>query len=270
MQLDLIVEQEDFSGEKVMIGLSAGINSAGVLIWLSEYPEELKPDELHIFYAHFEEHSPDSFPFVKDLIRYAKTKFKKVIVKITRNSVLRFFEEQKMIPHPILSPCTRLLKIWPMHEYMALNEIKIDLVGYVREEAKRRSNRMAKKTKSVVKDRSVIVDGVKKHMIISDKTDDWCFYAVKKAIGWYPAIYDIKQNGKRVFAHNNCLPCKNHTKDQFASVEIYYPEYYKKAQELSERLEQFWGRKEVDFYTSFGRTEEEMKSNPGCQICLFD
>ena len=270
MQLDLIIEQEDFSDEKVLIGLSAGINSAAVLVWLSEYPDEYKPKELHLFYAHMEEHSPDSFPFVKDLIRYARTKFKNVFVKITRNSVIRFFEEQKMIPHPSVSPCTRLLKILPMHEYMALNGIKIDLVGYVREEAKRRTNRMAKKTKSEVKNRSVVVDGISKHMIISDKTNEYCFHSVKRAIGWYPKIYDIKHNGKRVFTHNNCLPCKNYNEQEFANVEIYYPEYYDEAQDLGDRLGKFWGRKKGDFFTTFGRTETEIKDLPGCQVCLFD
>lgn len=27
--------------------------------------------------------------------------------------------------------------------------------------------------------------------------------------GGINSIYDIKENGKRVFTHNNCLPCKN-------------------------------------------------------------
>ena len=270
MQLDLIIDQEDFSNEKVMLGLSAGINSAAVLCWLADYPEHLKPKELHIFYAHLQEHSPDSYPFVKDLIRYAKNHFKNVFVKITRNSVLRFFEDQKMIPHPMLSPCTRLLKLLPMHEYMADNNIKIDLVGYVREEAKRRTRKVAKKTKQTIQDRSLVIDGVKKHYIISDKYNEWCFEIVKQRIGWYPAIYNIKVNGKRIFTHNNCLPCKNYNEQEFANVEIYYPEYYNEAKKTADKLDQFWGRTETSFYTTFGRTESELKSQPGCEICLFD
>jgi len=270
MQLDLIIDQEDFSDEIPLIGLSAGINSAAVLVWLSQYPDNLKPKTLHLFYAHMKEHSPDSFKFVKELVRYARLHFNKVYFKMTRNSVIDFFEQQKMIPHPTLSPCTRILKILPMHEYMFNNGINLDLVGYIREEAKRRTNRMAKKTKSIIKHRSVIVEGVKKHMIISDKSNEWCFQIVKNAIGWYPAIYDIKYKGKRLFTHNNCLPCKNFTKEQFELVEIYYPKYYQTAQELADRLSQFWGRKEVDFYTTFGRADDELKESPGCQICLFD
>lgn len=158
MQQELFIQQEDFSDEKIMIGLSAGINSAAVLIWLSLYPEEYKPFELHLYYSHFQEHSPDSYKFVKDLIKYARLHFKKVIVKITRNSVLRFFEEQKMIPHPTVSPCTRMLKILPAQEYAVQNGITTDLVGYVREET-RRVKRMAKRIKAPIKNRSITTGG---------------------------------------------------------------------------------------------------------------
>lgn len=50
----------DFKGEKIMIGLSGGINSMAVLCWLGELPEANRPDELHLFYADFKEHSPDT------------------------------------------------------------------------------------------------------------------------------------------------------------------------------------------------------------------
>jgi len=37
---------EDFSEKKVMIGLSGGINSAAVLIWVCNLPGDCKPKEL--------------------------------------------------------------------------------------------------------------------------------------------------------------------------------------------------------------------------------
>lgn len=264
MQTELFIEQEDFSNEKVLIGLSGGINSAAVLIWLSQYPEEYKPKELHLFYSHFKEHSPDTFQFVKDLIKYARLHFKNVFVKVTRNSVLDFFREQKFIPHPTLSPCTRVLKLLPLQEYMIANGITVDLVGFIREET-RRAKRMASAKKLPIIDRSIKNELSKTHFIISDKSDDWCFRIVKGAIGWYPKIYLIKYKGKRLFKHNNCLPCKNMTIDQLKLVELYYPEYHKEAMDLSYELINHWGRNEVAFFTAFGRD-----INAGCEICNFD
>jgi predicted phosphoadenosine phosphosulfate sulfurtransferase len=269
MQQELFIEQEDFSDEKVMIVLSGGINSAAFLIWLSQYPKELHPKELHLFYAHFSEHSPDTFPFVKELIRFARANFENVFVKITRNSVLRFFEERKMIPHPSFSPYTIILKILPQQEYATNHEITTDLVGYVREEI-RRVKRMAKRTKSKIEHRSVITStGLTKHFPISDKNNNWCFQIVKKFIGWYPKIYSIKYKGKRLFKHNNCLPCKNMTADEMRFVEFYFPELYEHAMKLSEKLTKYWGRDKVGFYTTFGRTDEEL-INGGCEVCKFD
>jgi tRNA(Ile)-lysidine synthase TilS/MesJ len=91
---------ESLSNEKVLIGLSGGINSMAVLCQLVE--SGVKPKELHLFYAHFEEHSPDTFKFVRAGIEFARKHFDNVKVKITRNSVLRYFESQKMIPHPMV------------------------------------------------------------------------------------------------------------------------------------------------------------------------
>ena len=54
----------DFHGKKVLIGLSGGINSMALLCWLGELPKELHPAELHLFYADFKEHSPDTLQFV--------------------------------------------------------------------------------------------------------------------------------------------------------------------------------------------------------------
>lgn len=309
MQQEMFIQYEDFSGEDICLGLSGGINSAAVAVWLATWPEEYKPKSLHLFYCHFEEHSPDTYAFVKALIRFCKENFKNVKVKITRNSVIRFFEQQKMIPHPSVSPCTRLLKVIPMHEYMIANGITIDLVGYVREEIRRVKN-MAKKTKNDIDGRSIQMDDVKKLFPISDKTNDWCFTIVKKYIGWYPKIYNLRWNNKkfmafmvdnihrlstesqltvkrklgkreRVFGHNNCLPCKNMQEDDYLAVEFFYNWYYLKSKGLSARLKAHWGRlvketigdKTIDdlqFHLDFGRTEQETGyEKQSCGVCAF-
>jgi len=309
MQKELFIQQEDFSGEKVLLGLSGGINSAAVACWLAQWPEEYKPEELHIFYAHFKEHSPDTARFVMDIIRFCKKNFKTVKVKITRNSVIDFFEKEKMIPHPTVAPCTRKLKIIPMHEYMFANEIKTDLVGYVRDEIVRVRN-MAEKSKNDIDGRSIQMNDVKKLFPISDKTNEWCFVIVKGMIGWYPKIYDFRYSDKafkifvvenlyrmdpdtqkqlkkkinsraRIFLHNNCLPCKNMQAGDFLAVEFFYEWYYQQSKELSLRLKKHWGRvykeKNIDqkldellFHLDFGRTPEETGfTEQTCGVCAF-
>jgi len=268
MQQSLFVEYRDYSKQKVMIGLSGGINSMAVLCWLASYPKEFLPKELHIFYAHFDEHSPDTMDFVLDGINYAKQNFEIVRHKITQNSVLAFFEEQKMIPHPMVAPCTRMLKIEPMMMYMVQNRILVDLVGYVRNEQRRIKN-MAEKSDSELIDNVVNIKGLEKHFPISDQTNEWCFQIVKKEIGWYPKIYDIKdRKGKRVFHHNNCLPCKNMNPKDLALVKKHYPEMWENAMLLSEKLSAYWGRNETEFYTTFGR--ENVKDGQTCSVCKFD
>ena len=84
--------------KKVMIGLSGGINSMALLCWLAEQPN--RPTDLWLFYAHFNEHSPDTWDFVQSGMEYAKKHFN-VHQLITHNSVLDFFYEQKMIPRPM-------------------------------------------------------------------------------------------------------------------------------------------------------------------------
>ncbi len=108
MQGQLFIEHKNFSGQKIMIGLSGGINSMAVLCWLNTYPKEFRPAELHLFYAHFKEHSPDTMDFVLAGIEYAKNNFENVYYKITDNSIIEFFEDQKMIPHPMAASCTCL------------------------------------------------------------------------------------------------------------------------------------------------------------------
>lgn len=248
-----------YGGEKVMVGLSGGINSMAVLCDLIE--SGAKPSELHLFYAHFAEHSPDTFQFVADGIRYARKHFDNVKVKITSNSILRYFKEQNLIPHPMNSPCSKNLKIIPMAVYCFENGIKYDLVGYVKHELKRRGERQQKVMQ-------VDMFTPEKHYTIGSFTDEWCFEIVKKHIGWYPKIYDIKdENGKRIFSHNNCLPCKNMNPKDFAAVAEYYPDYYVKALQLSQELKKFWGRLEDDFYFTFEGRELGQPST--CNDCRW-
>jgi len=100
----LFEDIEDFSDKKALIGLSGGINSAAVLVWVCNLPDDCKPKELHLFYSHFREHSPDTLQFCLDLWSYAKERCPNVIYKQIDNSILSFFRDQKMIPHPMVSP----------------------------------------------------------------------------------------------------------------------------------------------------------------------
>ncbi len=248
----------DFINEKVLIGLSGGINSMALLCDFKK--SGVMPSELHLFYAHFNEHSPDTFNFVADGIRYARRHFKNVKVKVIRNSILRFFSEQNMIPHPSVSPCSKRLKIDPINIYAFENEIRHDLVGYVRHELKRRSGGQKKKMQADL-------FSLKKHYPIGEFTDDWCFEIVKQEIGWYPAIYDIlDENGKRVFKHNNCLPCKNMYPHEYEAVKIHFPSYYSKALQLGVDLRRHWGRTPDDFYFTFGR---DLGQESTCGNCIF-
>lgn len=261
----LMIQKGDFSKKKVLIGISGGINSAGVLAWLSEIDEEKKPLELHLFYAHFEEHSPDTLPFARACKEFALTNFKNVSYTETYNSIIEHFEKMKMIPHPAAIPiCTKELKVEPIYRYMVEHKIDVDLVGYVREE-KRRGKNMYQKAPNM---------RYYKAFPIIDKDNEWCFDIVLAKIGWYPAIYDIRdENGKRLFSHNNCLPCKNMQKKDFELVELYYPEYWQRAVDLSNRLKKHWGRDEEDFirtYLSFGREDWEVGyERQNCFICNF-
>jgi 3'-phosphoadenosine 5'-phosphosulfate sulfotransferase (PAPS reductase)/FAD synthetase len=246
--------------DRVLVGLSGGINSAAVLLWLIE--SGVKPKELHLFYAHFLEHSPDTFQFVADLVRYARKHFPDVRVRITKNSIIQYFREQKIIPHPVASPCSKKLKIEPIHRYAFENWITIDLVGYVRHELKRRGSKQGYKEGS-----QIGFFDLQKNYPIGEFTDDWCFTIVKKHIGWYPAIYDIVDaEGNRVFAHNNCLPCKNMYPKDINAVEQHYPDYHWKAMQLSSELGRYWGRDEAEFYTTFGRF---LGQDTTCETCKF-
>jgi hypothetical protein len=249
---------EDLNGKDILIGVSGGINSAAVVMWLIE--SGYKPKSVHLFYAHFKEHSPDTFPFVKDIIRYARQKLSNVHVSVVRNSVLDFFRKENIIPHPANSPCSKRLKIYPINNYAASNGIFIDLVGYVKHEVKRRGERQQKNM-----DRGLF--SLDKLYPIGEFTDDWCFEIVKKHIGWYPAIYDILDSkGKRIFKHNNCLPCKNMYPHEIEAIKQYYPSYYDDAMQLSSDLKKYWGRDEAEFYSTFGR---DLGQESTCSTCKW-
>lgn len=137
-----------------------------------------------------------------------------------------------------------------------------------------------------------------KQFPILQEDNEWCFGVVKEAIGFYPAIYDIKWSDagfiqfvkdnlyrfddetqrlfkkkfgkdKRVFTHNNCLPCKNMEMSDLLAVEYFYPGYLQKAIELSEDLKKYWGRSADEFYTTFGRPDLGYGKQP-CEVCAAD
>jgi 3'-phosphoadenosine 5'-phosphosulfate sulfotransferase (PAPS reductase)/FAD synthetase len=239
MQQSLLNEFLDLSEMKVLIGLSGGVNSMAVLCYLATvWPKERRPRELHLFYAHFAEHSPDTFKFVLDGIFYAENHYEDVHVSIRFNSVLRFFRNQKMIPHPTVSPCTRKLKIEPIEKYIEENDIDLDLIGYVTEE-KKRISRQIKKGAS------------KKFYPISSMQNEECFDLVDREIGWHPAIYDLRKTNfrgrqVRAFAHNNCLPCKNSSTEDLEQIRLHFPNYFAQAETLELELGQYWGRDSVN------------------------
>lgn len=257
-----IVESGDYSNTKVLIGLSGGINSMTLLCQLAQLPVGQHPKELHLYYAHIIEHSPDTEAFVLAGVDYAKTHFADVRYTQTTVSVLDFFRSIHIIPHPTRGFCTDKLKVGPMYEYAVRHNIQLDLVGYVREE-KKRADKMYSKDPNLA---------YYKGFPLLNVSNEECFSIVKAEIGWYPAIYDlIDEKGKRIFSHNNCLPCKNMHMALLRQVAKYYPEYMERAVALSAELRAFWGRSAVDFYTEFGREDyqTDYKTQP-CQVCAFD
>lgn len=225
----------DYSGLKVLLPLSGGINSAALLCWLGEeIPPEKHPLELHLHYSHFSEHSPDTLKFVRSLVSWADEKFeRKPFFTQLDNSVNEFFRKSNMIPHPTISPCSRELKVKPRRLYFELHNLDVELIGYVNTDLKRYRNMSAR------------------NQLASFPLLEWskeeCLDYVKKIIGWYPVIYDLKdENGKYLFSHNNCLPCKNMHPKQLALVAKYFPEYAKIAEETAEMIPNaYWGREDV-------------------------
>lgn len=237
---------DDFSTERPRIGLSGGINSTALLCYLATiHPVEKRPTELLLYYAHLREHSPKTFRFVADCVRYARTKFPYVKFGMHKASVVDWFEKENFIPHPTVSPCTWHCKVEPMDVWTKANGGTIDLIGYVRHERKRmlRSEEKARRPVSFP---------------ICHISEADCFKLVDKEIGWHPPIYDIRrEDGKRAFSHNNCLPCKNMTLPQLRLVAEHYPKQYKRAIDMAERINNYWGR------------PSEYPGDP-CAVCVFD
>jgi len=294
MQLSMLECLEDtwkYADKKVMIGLSGGINSAAVLLYLIHHvPKDEWPKVLHLYYAHFDEHSDDTMDFVMALVQYAE-KYMNVDFTVTYNSVNKHFVEQGMIPHPTLATCTGMLKIFPMAEYMAENEIEVDLVGYVRED-KSRIKRQNKYMKSKGK--------VNKQHPIKHLSDEDCFSLVERHMGSkiIPDIYKIKwtdsriipflkchrqfipddqfkvvmnyavkgynimKHSYRVFDHNNCLPCKNMQSWQLYMVKLFFPDKFDIAMQTAQQLGQYWGRS-ADEMSKAGQVA-------ACSFCTFD
>jgi hypothetical protein len=237
---------DDFSTERPRLGLSGGINSAALLCYLAtEHDEAKRPKTLLLYYAHLREHSPGTARFVFDCVRYARMKFPTVEFGMHRASVVDFFEEENFIPHPTVSPCTRHLKTLPMDKWTEAHGGTMDIIGFVRHERKRiiRTKRLAK------------------HVVcfpIAAMSEEECFRIVDREIGWHPPIYDIKdENGKRLFTHNNCLPCKNMTLEQIRNVKRHFGRYYDRAIAMAERIDNYWGR------------PTEYPFDP-CASCVFD
>lgn len=224
----------NYSGLKVLLPLSGGINSMACLCWLGEaVSPERWPLELHLHYSHFTEHSPDTFKFVADGIRYARKRFPWVKATILRNSVNKYFLKSKMIPHPTISPCSRELKVIPARNYFQLHDLDIELIGYVNTDMRRFKNLSARNEHA----RFPVLEWSKQE----------CLDYVKRVIGWYPAIYDIKdENGKDVFSHNNCLPCKNMHPKQLQNVARHFPKFARIAEQTASAIPgAYWGREDV-------------------------
>lgn len=111
--------------------------------------------------------------------------------------------------------------------------LDIELIGYINTDLRRFRTLSAKESH------------VRFPVLEWSKQD--CLDYVKKTIGWYPAIYDIKdESGKDVFSHNNCLPCKNMHPKQLQNVARYFPEYAERAKETADKIPgAYWGREDV-------------------------
>lgn len=303
--------------KNILIGTSAGINSAAVLIdTIQKIKSGVLPRSLHLVYIHINQHSPDSEPFVNALVAYAKHHFPETVYFKYHYDILDFFEEQKMIPHPKANVCSRIIKTENIEKYKEQHEIDIDLIGYVKQEKQRIKGLVSKITgedKNKIDADYYIEHGVKRGnetiiFPIAKWTDEECFDIVEKAIGWYPSIYNIFWNdervipflesvrgimpedarkialkyaerghgfsgSKRIFNHNNCLPCKNMQVWQFWLIKLFFPKYFDEAVEASKRIGAFYGRSEMDYeavkiYTSFGREDYEVGfEEQSCGIC---
>lgn len=250
-QRDLFPPDDDLSREAPVIGLSGGLNSAALLCYLaSEHPAEKRPRRLLLYYAHLAEHSPDTFPFVKACVRYARERFGREAVTfgMHRDSMNDWIRRERMIPHPTVSPCTFDLKIERMEAWAEAHGATVDLVGYVRHE-RRRIERQRERLGEAA--------GGKAYPI-AHLTDADCLALVDREIGWHPAIYDLRrEDGRPAFRNNNCLPCKNMHARQLKLVQVHFPDYWQRATAAADDVGSYWGR------------AEEYAGDP-CAVCAFD
>lgn len=129
----------------------------------------------------------------------------------------------------------------PAREYFEQHELDIELIGYVDTDTIRRGKKSRFERLSE--------QPQKRFPILSWSKQD-CLDYVRDTIGWYPAIYNIKdEKGKEVFSHNNCLPCKNMTPKQLVSVAKHYPEYAREAQKTVNAIPgAYWGREDIGVF----------------------
>ena len=233
-QYNIFTQALDLSGKNVGVGISGGINSAAVLCWMADLPIERKPAKLGLIYIHMREHSDDTAAFSIALMRFARDNFDNVVTRIVRHSVLDFFEDERMIPHPKFSPCTHKLKLASIADFYIHENIDHDFIGFVRSE-KRRIARQGKARQGKAR--------LTKIYPIQDFDDDACIDVCMAKIGWIPAIYHIKNSkGKRIFSHNNCFPCKNMDPKDLRNVKKYLPRHYDRAMATANKLGLYWGR----------------------------
>jgi hypothetical protein len=238
---------DDFSAERPSLGLSAGINSAALLCYLAtEHPASKRPRHLLLYYAHLREHSPESFRFVAACVRYARRKFPAVEFGMHRTSLLEWMEREKFIPNAAISPCSEHLKVDPMIRWSEAHGATVDLIGFVRHERRRIAGALGR-------------DGDRRvRFPIAHLTEADCFALVDREVGWHPPIYNLRDSsGRRLFQHNNCLPCKNMKLAQIRAVAEHYPKYWARAEAMAERLGNYWGR------------AREYVGDP-CASCVFD
>lgn len=292
--IEAFVPRPNYAGQKVLLGLSGGINSAALECWLAAAPEHEKPAELHLLTHQFAEHSPDTRRFIDAVRAHAKANFPCVVVAETENSVLGFFEQRGMIPHPKLAVCTAVLKVEPSMVYMIRHDIRINVVGYVEKEQKRIANmdRKGERTDFGV----FLPSGTESQFLLRHFTDEWCLQVVDREIGWHPAIYDLRWNDlgfmswmqtklptltgydlravearlgttAPVFEHNNCLPCKNMHLWQMLCVEYFFPTEWAAARATQETIGAHWGRDDAAYYAQFGRPATDEEPGLSCGAC---
>lgn len=252
LRLEAEGSSDDFSGQRVLVGVSGGINSAALLVHLlTEHPVEKRPKTLMLFAALLKEHPPGVErrgvnEFALDMMRWARARHPDVRLGVHRASVLAFFESEKFIPHPTLSPCTAALKLVPMARWSdSQGGHNVDLVGYVRGEQKRIDRQQAR-------------GAVGKRYPIAHITNADCFALVREHIGYYPEVYDLtEEDGKPSFGNGNCIPCKNWGKKRIESGRRHYPGMMRRADDMAARIGAYWGR-------------ETTHAPDACAVCAFD